>query len=78
VVQEEMGIKLKGKPKLNLRMVPYPELVKSAEPQPAAFPAVDYDTDDQEPIVFEDEGSALPEAAEETDLYEPGSTDNPD
>jgi hypothetical protein len=62
VVEEEMGLKLKGKPKLNLRTVPSPRPLTS----PEVFGATSHEVDD------------YPGAKEPTDfgeVDEPGSAD---
>jgi hypothetical protein len=64
VVEEEMGLKLKGKPKLKLRTVPSPRPVTSAELFGAASPEIDEDLE-AEPTDF-------------GEVDEPGSADTPE
>jgi hypothetical protein len=52
VVEEEMGLKLKGKPKLNLRTVPSPRPLTSPEVFGAASPEVDDYLEAKEPTDF--------------------------
>jgi len=64
VVEEEMGLKLKGKPKLNLRTVPSPRPVTSAELFGAISPEIGEDLE-AEPTDF-------------GEVDEPGSADTPE
>jgi hypothetical protein len=65
VVEEEMGLKLKGKPKLNLRTVPSPRPVTSPELFGPTAPEVDEGLGEAEPTDF-------------GEVDEPGSTDTPE
>jgi len=74
VIEEEMGLKLKGRPKLKLHTVPYPEAVarpdltgpafETAGPQPPEAPALE----------SVEEALARPEAAQEAEAID---TDDP-
>jgi hypothetical protein len=65
VVEEEMGLKLKGKPKLNLRTVPSPRPLTSAEVFGAASPEIDEYLGEKDLIDF-------------GEVNEPGSADTPE
>jgi hypothetical protein len=71
VVEQDMGLKLKGKPKINLRTVEYPGIVIDADVQIPAQAAL---ADDMR----EDEESAPSESAQESkagEVDEPGEVD---
>lgn len=65
VIEEDMGLKLKGKPKLNLRTVDYPGPVLGVGTQTPAFTATDPTLGEDEPEYSDDDVSALIETDEE-------------
>lgn len=64
VVEHGLGLRLKGKPKLNLRTVPYPEPETSPEIQHPAFAVRDDEPSAEEPARLGDEEPALPGVGE--------------
>jgi hypothetical protein len=78
VIEEDMGLKLKGKPKVNLRTVAYREPVRSAE---LPVPSVAQKTDEIEEEAATPNGDEEPALTDETtvgDKDEPGSVSSPD
>lgn len=78
VIEKDMGLKLKGKPKLNLRTVEYPGLVPTAEVQVPAFAALDDEISGEQPADTEDKGSLPAEMEQEPQaggVDEPGNAD---
>jgi hypothetical protein len=76
VIEDDMGLKLKGKPKINLRTVEYPEV----DAQIPAFKAVDDTPSTERPVRSDDEDSALDHAEREPKVGEgdePGDTATP-
>lgn len=78
VIEKDMGLKLKGKPKLNLRTVEYPGLVPTAEVQVPAFAALDDEISGEQPADSEDKGALTAEMEQEPQaggVDEPGNAD---
>jgi len=59
VIEQDMGLKLKGKPRLNLRTVAYPEQVTAAKPPSPAFADLDDLSSERERPQLADERPAL-------------------
>jgi hypothetical protein len=70
VVEEEMGLRLKGKPQLNLRTVGYPEPTTTTPVEPQFLPLADQKVDRDEPALFEGEEPELFSADDSLDTGE--------
>jgi hypothetical protein len=81
VIEEDMGLKLKGKPKLKLRTMTYPELVPGTDAPGPAIASIDYAVGEEVLQPAGDEEPAPSDLSQEPgadEADEPSSANDPD